>query len=69
LKNDQLWLSVHFYTKLPATLFKAAQTMETLEYLADGGLLIVGWHHDRQDGQAQHDFRWSGLITSIVVVR
>jgi hypothetical protein len=60
---------VHFYTKLPATLFKAAQTMETLEYLADGGLLIVGWHHDRQDGQAQHDFRWSGLITSIVVVR
>jgi hypothetical protein len=50
-------------------LFKATQTVETLEYLGDGGCLIIGWHHDRQDGQAQPDFRWSGLLASIVAVR
>jgi hypothetical protein len=49
--------------------FEVAQTMETLEYLGDGCLLIVGWHHDRQDGPAQYDFRWPGLISSIVAVR
>ena len=50
-------------------LFQAAQTMETLEYLSNGGLLIVGWYHDRQDGPAQHAFRWSRLIVSIEAVR
>jgi hypothetical protein len=43
--------------------------MQTLEYLGNGGLLIVGWHHDRQEGPAQPDFRWAELISSIVAVR
>jgi hypothetical protein len=65
LKNDQLWLSVHFYTKLPATLIGlypsstgAPGGKETGQrvshYIVEGGPYAQAWTELAAEGFVLH---------------